>query len=235
MQIFVRTLEGESLRFYMRASDTVETLSRMFFVKTNIPMDSHRFVYGGHELVLDQTLADAKVEKDATITFLLRLVGGAPKKRQKTESSASAGFSFEEFINMGKPQILATDPLAVANALNIGSMTRKHFIFWLSTLTVTDLEGLQETFQESARTGNLRQMSTMILPYVQESKDIKFLEGRIQIAKSYMLAAMMQGVRDAQLSYSLILKMIQKALKHKFSSGSRAASSVGSDEDDMDP
>jgi hypothetical protein len=46
-------------------------------------MDLHRFVYGGHELVLDQTLADAMVEKDATITFLLRLVGGVATKPKR--------------------------------------------------------------------------------------------------------------------------------------------------------
>jgi hypothetical protein len=233
MQVYVKN-NGVSQRFFVRSKSTVQDLKALINFKLNIPMDIFFLSFAGKLLSDDvMYLTDYDIVNGSQIELTIRGFGGAPKKRQKSDASAS--FSFEEFINMGKPQILASDPIAVANALNIGTMTRKHFIFWLSTLSVTDLESLQETFQENSRTGNLKQMSVMIIPYVQEQKDIKFLEGRIQIAKSYMLAAMMQGVRDAQLSYSVILKLIQKTLKKKFSGGSMAASSVGSDEDDMDP
>ena len=76
-QIFVKNLLGKSVALDVQATDTVQAVKQKLQDREGIPADQQRLVYTTKELDPERTLADYNIQRDATLSLVLRLRGGA--------------------------------------------------------------------------------------------------------------------------------------------------------------
>jgi len=76
MQIFVKTLQGQTITVDVNADDTIDAVKRKIQAKENLPAVDQRLVYAGKSLDDQRTLSDYNVQDSATMHLLLRLKGG---------------------------------------------------------------------------------------------------------------------------------------------------------------
>ena len=75
MQIFVKTLTGETISLYVDALDTIENIKRKIQVKIGIPNDQQRLVFAGKQLEDEEILCNYGVQKYSVLHLNFRLRG----------------------------------------------------------------------------------------------------------------------------------------------------------------
>jgi len=83
MQLFVKSLSGQTLTVDAGADQTVADVKSALQVKQGIPSDQARLLFAGHDLDDEASLTSYGIGELSTLHLSLRLLGGGKKKKKK--------------------------------------------------------------------------------------------------------------------------------------------------------
>ncbi|CAG8790473.1 664_t:CDS:1, partial [Racocetra fulgida] len=76
MQVFIKTLNGETIALDVESFHSIEDVKKEIYNRGYIPSDQQRLIFSGRQLKDVHTLSDYAISKGSTLHLNARLCGG---------------------------------------------------------------------------------------------------------------------------------------------------------------
>merc|ERR1711907_587008 len=105
MQIFFTRLSGGPSTLEVSEREDVAAVKARIADREGVPVGMQRLIFGGKQLEDGRNLQDYSIGKDSTLHLVLRILGGAPKKKKKGGDENPAELQENEIQNIFKLRI----------------------------------------------------------------------------------------------------------------------------------